>query len=245
MQGKLYLVATPIGNLEDITWRALSVLARVDGIYAEDTRRSYQLLKRFDIRRRLLSYHDHNVSRRLPEILGRLKRGEEIALVSDAGTPLVSDPGFRLVREVLRRGIKVVPVPGASAVITALISSGLPPYPFLFLGYLPRGRKKRRQVLSDWHRETKVQPLTVVAFESVHRLRETLRDIACVLGEDTRVCVAREMTKLHEEFLRGTVKEVLEQLEKREKLRGEITLVWRQETMVREAGLEPAKDVCP
>lgn len=229
MLGKLYLVATPIGNLEDISKRALGVLSRVDKVYAEDTRHSYQLLQLFDIKAELSSYHDHNAQKRLPEVLNQLKQGQEIALISDAGTPLINDPGFKLVRGAIREGIEVVPIPGASAVITALIASGLPPYPFMFLGYLPRKKQKRREVLSGWlqHLAPNTQPLTFVAFESPYRVVDALRDITNIFGEDTKICVAREMTKVHEEFLRGTVGEVLDELESREKIKGEVTLVWR------------------
>lgn len=223
MAGTLFLISTPIGNLEDLTPRAIKTLETVDLIAVEDTRRTRKLLAHFKIKgKKMIPYHDHNAARQIPKLIAQLKKGESIALASDAGTPLINDPGFKLVKEAIQNGVKVVPIPGASAILTALIASGLPPYPFTFLGYLPRKREKRRQFLQNLKEET-----TFIAFESPHRLIESLKDIASALGKDVQIVVGREMTKIHEEFLRGTVHEVLGQLQSEEKIKGEVTLVWR------------------
>lgn len=223
MAGTLFLISTPIGNLEDLTPRAIKTLEAVDLIAVEDTRRTRKLLAHFKIKgKKMIPYHDHNAARQIPKLIAQLKKGESIALASDAGTPLINDPGFKLVKEAIQNGVKVVPIPGASAILTALIASGLPPYPFTFLGYLPRKREKRRQFLQNLKEET-----TFIAFESPHRLIESLKDIASALGKDVQIVVGREMTKIHEEFLRGTVHEVLGQLQSEEKIKGEVTLVWR------------------
>ncbi len=212
----LYVVATPIGNLEDITLRALRVLREVDLIAAEDTRRTLRLLNHYNIKKPLISYHEHNKLARIPEILKILEE-KDVALVSDAGVPGVSDPGRELVAAALEAGFKVVPIPGPSAIPTALSVSGLPADQFLFLGYLPRKRSERRKLLSSVAEEER----TLVAFEAPHRLRESLSDILEVLG-DREIAVCRELTKLHEEIFRGKVSEALERF--REPL-GEFTLV--------------------
>jgi 16S rRNA (cytidine1402-2'-O)-methyltransferase len=198
--GTLYLVATPIGNLEDITLRALRVLRQVHLIAAEDTRRTAKLLRHFEIETPLVSYHEHSGEGREEQILAALARGD-VALVSDAGTPGLSDPGFELVRRALDAGFAVVPVPGPTAVIAALSASGLPTDRFLFLGFLPRRAAERRRAL----REAARFEGTLIFFEAPHRLRATLDDLAQVFGPDQPMAVARELTKLHEEILRGQV----------------------------------------
>lgn len=222
MPGRLFLCATPIGNLEDASHRLLRILGEVDAVAAEDTRRTRKLLTRYGVRARLVSYHDANERAETPRLLGRLRRGEQVALVSDSGTPLVSDPGFELVRACIEEGIPVEVVPGPSAVLAALAVSGLPTARFAFEGFLPRrpgDRRRRLQAVAGDDR-------TLVVFEAPGRVAETLRDVLDVLG-DRRVAVARELTKVHEEVLRGTVSEVLELLGAREPL-GELVLVIEQ-----------------
>ena len=218
-QGCLYLVATPIGNLEDITLRALRVLQEVDLIACEDTRQTQKLLERYDIHKRLLSYHEHNEMTRSAELVIEMEQGARVALVSDAGTPVISDPGHRLVALCLRHGIPTVPVPGASAVVVALAASGLPTEEFLFLGFLPSREGQRRRALAA----IADQPRTLVCYEAPHRLLETLTDALEVLGNRPAV-IAREVTKLHEEFLRGRLEELISRLA-RKPPRGEITLL--------------------
>lgn len=212
----LYIVATPIGNLEDLTLRALRVLREVDLIAAEDTRVTRKLLSRYEIAGRLVSYHEHNSGRRLPELLKALTSGD-VALVSDAGTPGVNDPGSELVSAAAAAGFPVVPLPGASAVTTALAVSGLPVGQFVYLGFLPRKRGERTRLLGPLMNERR----TLLAFEAPHRLRGALKDILDTLG-DRRIAVCRELTKLHEEVFRGTVAEALEHFGEP---RGELTLV--------------------
>lgn len=212
----LYIVATPIGNLEDITLRALRILREVSLIAAEDTRVTARLLTHYDIGTRLISYHEHNKLSRLSEIFQALETGD-VALVSDAGTPGINDPGYVLVREAVTNGVMVVPVPGASAPIAALVASGLPTDRFLYLGFVPRAKGKRR----DFWREVAKETCTLVALETPHRLRASLKDARAALG-DRRVVVAREVTKLHEEIFRGTLTEAIEHFDSP---RGEITLV--------------------
>jgi len=216
--GTLYLVATPIGNLEDVTLRALRVLSEADRVFAEDTRRTRKLLDRHAIATRPMSLHGHNEAARIDMALEVLASGGDIALVSDAGTPLVSDPGGRLVSAVLAADHRVVPVPGASAVLAALSVAGLPVEPFTFLGFLPRKAGPRRAVLAAYS----VRPETLVIFESPRRLAVTLRELFEVLG-DRPACVARELTKLHEEAVRGTLRELADRFE--ESVKGEITIV--------------------
>jgi 16S rRNA (cytidine1402-2'-O)-methyltransferase len=203
MPGTLYLVATPIGNLEDITLRALRVLREADLVACEDTRQTHKLLDHYGIRKPTLSYHEHNETLRAAELIERLESGSSVALVSDAGTPLVSDPGYRLVTRAIERGIRVEPVPGPSAVIAALAASGLPTDAFRFGGFLPPRSSQRRKALAALKDET----ATLVFFEAPHRIRETLADIEAVLGPRPLV-VARELTKIHEQFLRGTAAEL-------------------------------------
>lgn len=198
-QGRLYIVATPIGNLSDITSRALETLARVDLVAAEDTRHTRQLLAHHGIRARLVSLHEHNEGEQVPRLIGELQTGRRIALVSDAGTPLISDPGYRLVMAAAREGLEVRAVPGPSAVVAALSVSGLPTDRFAFEGFLPSRRGPRRQRLQDMRGEAR----TLVFFESPRRLLATLADLVDAFGKDRPACVARELTKLHESIYRG------------------------------------------
>lgn len=221
MGGSLYLVSTPIGNLEDITLRALRVLRdEVELIACEDTRQTQKLLEHFSIRKQLVSYHDHNEASRTPELLDTLQSGGSVALVSDAGTPLVSDPGFRLVTAAIEQGIAVIPIPGPSAALAALAASGLPPQQFRFVGFLPAKTGARHRFLEALAEEHS----TVVAYESPHRILETLLDIGRVLG-NRRVVVARELTKIHEEFLRGTAGAIHAELAGRPAVKGEFTVL--------------------
>ena len=215
----LYLVATPIGNLEDITLRALRILREVPTIAAEDTRRTRQLLSHYGISKRPISYHEHNKRQREALLLEKLAEGD-VALVSDAGTPLINDPGAELVRAALAAGHRVVPIPGASAPIAALIASGLPADAFLYLGYLPRKSKERRAVLQS----VAELPYTLIFLETPHRLTAALADLATVLGAERPIAVARELTKQHEEILRGTIGEMVAHFAENEP-RGEFTLV--------------------
>jgi len=216
----LFVVATPIGNLEDITYRAVRVLREVDWIACEDTRESRKLLDHFEIKTPLVSYHDFNELQRAKELADRLKAGESGAIISDAGMPLVSDPGYRLVRAAIEAGIDVRPVPGASATVTALAASGLPTDSFHFLGFLPAKSGQRANLLDS----LKSEKATLIFYEAPHRIMDTLSDIERILGLRP-VVVAREMTKIHEEFLRGTAGQILDQLRTRESIRGEITLL--------------------
>jgi 16S rRNA (cytidine1402-2'-O)-methyltransferase len=219
MPGTLYIVATPIGNLEDMTFRAVRILKESALIAAEDTRHSRKLLAHFGITTPLTSYYDHNQALKGERILATLLEGKQVALISDAGTPCISDPGYQLVRDALSAGITVVPIPGACAAIAALSAAGLPTNAFTFAGFPPNKEGKRRSFLVSL---ASAQG-TVVLYEAPHRLKATLTDIAAVLGE-RRVVVARELTKLHEEFLQGTASTLQEQLpEDRE--RGELVIL--------------------
>ncbi len=219
-RGALYITATPIGNLSDITLRALAVLATSDVIYAEDTRHTGHLLSHFRISVPLRSSHDHNEDTRITEILERLEAGEQIALVSDAGTPLISDPGYKIVRAVTEAGHNVVSVPGASAMLTALTSSGLPTDTFLFAGFLPPKQMARCKRLSQFADAR----ATLVFYEGPSRVAATLADMARELGEDRACVVARELTKRFEEVLRGSVKELAEDVASRQ-LKGEVVIL--------------------
>jgi 16S rRNA (cytidine1402-2'-O)-methyltransferase len=217
----LYVVATPIGNLEDITLRALRVLKEVDLIACEDTRQTRKLLDHYGIQTRTISYHEHNEMTRAAELIVNLEQGGRLALVSDAGMPAISDPGHRLITLAIRHNVPVVPVPGASAFVAALVASGLPTDSFKFNGFLPSKRGERRDELE----RTRDVPRTVIYYEAPHRILETLEDIVATLGGSRHVVIAREVTKLHEEFLRGRADEVLEQLRERGDIKGEITLL--------------------
>jgi 16S rRNA (cytidine1402-2'-O)-methyltransferase len=233
MPGVLYLVATPIGNLEDITYRAVRILSEADLIACEDTRQSRKLLDRYGIAKPTVSYHEHNEAERAEDLAARLRGGAVIALITDAGMPLVSDPGYRLVRAALDSGIAVVPIPGASAALTALAASGLPTDAFHFGGFLPHKpgqRLKALEAIAD-------EPATVIFYEAPHRIVETLEAVEQVLGARP-IVVARELTKLHEEFLRGTAAELRATLAARDSVKGEITLLIGK-------ALEPEPDDTP
>lgn len=217
--GTLYLVSTPIGNLEDFSPRGQQILDQVSLIAAEDTRHSGKLLRHFGIETPLVSYHDHSGAARREELLEALDQGN-LALISDSGTPVVSDPGYDLVREAWQRGHVVRSIPGPSAIVAALAVSGIAPDQFLFLGYLPRQSKRRRELLEAHASD----PWTVVAFEVPHRIEAALEDLAPALGEGRQIALCREMTKLYEETLRGSIAEVREKL-REDTIRGEFTIV--------------------
>lgn len=221
--GCLYLVATPIGNLEDISLRALRILREADLIACEDTRQTQKLLTHYDIHKRLESYHEHNEMTRAPELIIELEQGARIALVSDAGTPAISDPGHRLVTLSLRHGIPVVPVPGPSALVAALAASGLAIEEFTFVGFLPARAGERRKAL----RALESEPRTLVYYEAPHRLVDSLADALEILGNRPAV-IAREVTKMYEEFLRGHLEDLLPEL-RRKTPRGEITVLLGQD----------------
>jgi len=220
MAGTLYLVATPIGNLEDITQRALSVLARVAVVACEDTRRTRVLLDHYRISARLLSYHEHNERERARELVELLEEGSDVAVVSDAGTPGINDPGFRLVQEAAARGLMVVPVPGPTAFVAALVASGLPTDSFFFGGFLPARSTQRRTRLM----ELRALSATLIFYEAPHRIRESVLDAREVLGE-RRAVVVRELTKLHEEILRASLTELAEHFAQESAARGEMVLL--------------------
>jgi 16S rRNA (cytidine1402-2'-O)-methyltransferase len=220
MAGKLYLVATPIGNLEDITYRAVRVLREADVIACEDTRQTRKLLDHYEISKPTVSYHEHNEAERAVELASRMAAGATVALVSDAGMPLVSDPGYRLVRAAIEMGVPVEPVPGASAALAALAASGLPTDSFYFGGFLPSKPGQRAKALEARAEEH----TTLIFYEAPHRILEALEAVERTLGPRP-VVVARELTKIHEEFLRGTAEEVRAQLAARDSVKGEITLL--------------------
>ena len=231
MPGTLYIVATPIGNLEDITYRAVRILGEADLIACEDTRQTRRLLERYGIEARVVSYHEHNERARAAELIAELEAGRSVALVSDAGTPLIADPGYRVVHEARERGIAVIPVPGPSAIIAALSASGLATDSFCFLGFLPPKAAQRRRLLEN----AAEIDATLVFFEAPHRILETLDDIGAALGSRTLV-LGRELTKIHEEFLTGTPETLRSQLAGRAAIKGEFTV------MVARAELPPAPE---
>jgi 16S rRNA (cytidine1402-2'-O)-methyltransferase len=238
LPGTLYVVPTPIGNLEDITLRALRVLReQVQLIACEDTRQTQKLLQHYAVRKPLVSYHEHNEMARVPEILEALQRGENVALVSDAGTPLLSDPGYRIVTAAIAQGVSVIPLPGASAALTALTGSGLPTDEFWFIGFLPAKAAARRQILS----QIALHSGTVIAYESPHRILETLDEMSEIL-KDRPVVLAREVTKLYEEFIRGTAVDIREHLVRNESTRGEMTIIVGK-SQAREADLDPQTEI--
>jgi 16S rRNA (cytidine1402-2'-O)-methyltransferase len=218
-------VATPIGNLGDITLRALDVLRAVDRIACEDTRQTQKLLNHFGIAKPTVSCHEHNEHSRAKELIQKIRAGTAVALVSDAGTPGVSDPGSWLVREAIAAGVPVFPIPGANAAVSALIASGLPAEEFEFLGFLPEKAGARRTRLESLAAQPREAARTLIFYEAPHRLLDTLADLESVFGPQLRVAVARELTKIHEEFLRGSVTEVRSELAGRDRIRGEITLL--------------------
>ena len=228
----LYLVATPIGNLADITLRALDVLRGVDCIACEDTRQTQKLLNHFQIAKPTVSCHEHNERQRTAELIEAIRAGQRIALVSDAGTPGISDPGSLLVTEALAAGVRVIPIPGPSAALTALVASGLSTEQFRFLGFLPERAGARRTRLEELAAEADHAhaPQTLIFYEAPHRVIEALADLEAVCGAETRVVLARELTKIHEEFLRGTVAEVRRELARRDRIRGEIVLIVKAPT---------------
>ena len=235
----LYIVATPIGNLEDITYRSLRILRSVSIIAAEDTRHTGKLLQHFQITTPQISYHEHNTQQRIPQFIQRLKQGETIALVTDAGVPGISDPGLELVQACIEAGIPITPIPGACAIITALCAAGLPTDRFVFEGFLPAKAKARRDRLDTLLRETR----TLIFYESPHRLRAMLADLATAFGTDRSLVLCRELTKLHEEFWRGTIAAALEHYQDQDP-QGEYTIVvdgvvlepivWSEEALVDE-----------
>lgn len=216
--GKLYIVSTPIGNLGDFTFRAVDTLKKVDLIAAEDTRVSGVLLKHYEISTPMFSYHDHNKEQATPGLLRKLENGDDVALITDAGTPLVSDPGFYLARAAVAAGLDIVPIPGASAMLAAMVAAGLPSDRFTFEGFLPRkkGRQSRLKYLAE-------DPRTLILYESPHRVGRTLRDIHDHMG-NRQVVIGREITKKFEEFIRGTVSEIREQLDTRS-IKGEVVIL--------------------
>lgn len=229
----LFLVSTPIGNLEDITLRALRVLKEVDLIACEDTRHTRRLLDHFGISKPTISYHEHNEQQRAEELAERLARGESIAMVTDAGTPGISDPAYRIVTAAIERGVTVTPVPGATAMIAGLVASGLPTDSFLFAGFLPSKKQARRARLE----ELKPERATLIFYEAPHRIREALIDVRESLG-DRQAAVARELTKLHEQFIRGAVSDIIAHFGSNEP-RGEMTLVIAGN---RDNNLKPVED---
>jgi 16S rRNA (cytidine1402-2'-O)-methyltransferase len=238
----LYLVATPIGNLGDITLRALDVLRHVDRIACEDTRQTQKLLNHFEIATPTVSCHQHNEHQRTHELIEALKAGGRIAVVSDAGMPGISDPGSWLTAEAVAAGVAVIPIPGANAALSALVASGLPTNEFHFIGFLPEKAGARRTRLETLAAEVQKNdaPRTLVFYEAPHRILETLVDFEAVFGSDLRVVVARELTKIHEEFLRGTVADVRRELAGRDRIRGEITLLVEARPLAKEQAAELA-----
>ena len=216
-KGILYVVATPIGNLEDITYRAINILKSVDIIAAEDTRHTLKLLNHYEISKHLISYHRHNEEIKSGELIKELKEGKDIALVSDAGTPGICDPGEVVIKKCIEEEIKVVPVPGACAFVNALISSGLNTDTFLFLGFLPLNKKNRKQKLEQIKESTQ----TTIIYEAPHKLQSTLKDLEEFVS-DRNVVLARELTKIHEEFIRGNIKEIIE---KSKDVKGEMIIL--------------------
>lgn len=220
LSGTLFVVATPIGHMEDVTLRAIRTLTEVDLIAAEDTRQTRKLLTRHELSTPLVSYHDHNKEKQTPKILKKLKTGASVALVTDAGTPSISDPGYYLVREAIQQAVPVVPIPGVSAMIAALSVSGLPTDRFVFVGFVPRKPAKRKQVLNQLEPE----PSTLIFYESPNRLSDLMREILDVMG-DREAVMARELTKVHEEILRGPLSRILKEISTRLHLKGECTLL--------------------
>ncbi|UCE51581.1 MAG: 16S rRNA (cytidine(1402)-2'-O)-methyltransferase [Desulfobacterales bacterium] len=218
--GKLYVVATPIGNKDDITLRALNVLREVDLIAAEDTRKTRRFLTRHNIKCSLISYHEHNEDKRTPKLINKLKSGVSIALVSNAGTPSVSDPGYRLIESAIIKNIKLVPIPGVSAATAALSVAGFPTDTFVFAGFLSKRKAKRLKQLN----EVATEQRTIIFYESPKRILSLLKEIIATMGDRNGV-LAREMTKLHEEFVRGLLSEIIEKLKKRSEIKGECTLL--------------------
>jgi len=217
MNGKLYIVATPIGNLEDITLRALRILKEVDLIAAEDTRQTLKLLNHFEISKPLISYHRHNEEVKSNILIEKIKNGENIALVSDAGTPGICDPGEEVIKKAIQENIEVIPIPGACAMINALIASGIATNEFYFLGFLPLNKKLRKEKLE----EIKNSEKTIILYEAPHKMKGTLEDLKNIL-ENRKIVLARELTKIHEEFIRKDINQILDQIDN---LKGEMILI--------------------
>ena len=223
--GTLYIVATPVGNLEDITFRAVKILNQVDLIAAEDTRHSKKLLSHYEIHTKLISCHEHNEAAKTPQLITHLKNGLDIALISDAGTPSISDPGYKLVTAVAKEKLSIIPIPGCSAAIAGLSVSGLPTDSFLFLGFLPKKQQKQKQILKDLKNQTP----TLIFYESPKRIKTLINNMLNTLG-DRKACLAREITKLHEEYIRGDLSDILLSLEKKEAIKGECSLFVQGQT---------------
>ena len=217
MKGKLYIVATPIGNLEDITLRALNILKNIDLIAAEDTRQTLKLLNHYEISKPLISYHRHNEDVKSEILIEKLNEGQDIALVSDAGTPGIWDPGGVVIKKAIEEGITVVPIPGACAMINALIASGISTSEFIFLGFLPLNKKNRKQKLEEIKNSNK----TIILYEAPHKMKNTLEDLKDIIG-DRRITLARELTKIHEEFIRDNINNILDKIDS---LKGEMILI--------------------
>ena len=220
MLGKLYLVATPIGNLEDITFRAINTLKEVDIIAAEDTRHTLKLLNHYEISKPLISYHRHNEDVKSDVLISKLLEGQNVAVVTDAGTPGISDPGEEIVKEAIKNSIEVIPIPGACALINALIVSGLNTKSFAFYGFLPLNKKNREDALNKIKKENK----TVILYEAPHKILKTLQDILNVIG-DVNCVLAKEITKIHEEYNRGKISEIIDRLGEKESIKGEYVLL--------------------
>ena len=217
MNGKLYIVATPIGNLEDITLRALRILKEVDIIAAEDTRQTLKLLNHYEISKHLISYHRHNEETKSNYLIEKLKEGQNIGLVSDAGTPGISDPGEEVIKKAIEEGIEVIPIPGACAMVNALIASGIDTKEFCFLGFLPLNKKLRREKLEEIKNATK----TLILYEAPHKMKNTLKDLKKYIG-NRKIVLARELTKIHEEFIRKPIDELLQEIDN---IKGEMILI--------------------
>ena len=217
MKGILYIVATPIGNLEDITFRAIRTLKEVDIIAAEDTRQTLKLLNYYEISKPLISYHRHNEEIRSDLLIEKLEEGKNIAVVSDAGTPGICDPGEKIVKKAIEKDIKIIPIPGACAMINALVASGIETKEFIFLGFLPTNKKNRKEKLNEILNSNK----TIILYEAPHKMKNTLEDLSEILS-DRKIVLARELTKIHEEFIRGDINNILEKIDK---LKGEMILI--------------------
>ena len=225
-EGVLYLVSTPIGNLKDITLRAIDVLKEADEIICENTNQARKILNHYQIIKSLIHLSDENQLEKIPRLLEKLTQGKKLALISDAGTPIVSDPGFLLVKQAIKRKIKITPLPGPSAILTALITAGLPPSPFLFIGFLPKKESQLRKLINELKvlKVNKNAP-TIIAFESPHRLLKTIEIIKQAVDDNCQIAIGREMTKIYEEFLRGKPSEIIKILKKKQTIKGEISLV--------------------
>jgi len=240
MKGKLYLVSTPLGNLEDITIRALNVLRKVDIIACEDTRHAKKLLFRYGIKTATTSYFEHNEEEKSRTLVSSIKEGKDVAVISDAGTPAISDPGYKLVNLCIENEIEIISIPGPSSVIAALTSSGLPTDSFYFIGFLPRGRKKVTDLMNGIYEYSS----TIIFFDSPRRIIKNLGFIHDSLG-DRKAAVCREMTKLHEEVIRGTITQIIKKLEQRDSVKGEITVIMEGKKEVRsDKSEDDLEDIC-